>query len=100
MKTEFTKKTKIFQKKISWDPSTKMRYIEVLYQLFKETPILEYVIFQQVQWDDHVVKMEHDRLSKRALDNKRQGITPSVRPRKTWENEVAADAQNLMGVGF
>ncbi|XP_072398293.1 uncharacterized protein [Diabrotica undecimpunctata] len=71
------------------------RYNQEIYQLVKEVPVSEFVKLERFRWAGHVVKMEAERLPKSVLDSKMQAAKSKGRPRKKWEDKVAADAQNL-----
>ncbi|KAI4463710.1 hypothetical protein MML48_4g00012645 [Holotrichia oblita] len=74
----------------------RIRYNFEIYQQFKEPPILQFVKLQRLRWAGHVVRIEEHRMERRVLEANVTGTRQVGRPRKWWQDEVAADAKRLM----
>lgn len=74
------------------------RFNAKIYNLFKASPVSEYIRLQRLRWVGHVARMEDERLPKRILNSQIHGKVPVGRPRKRWEVKVYEGARDLLGV--
>ena len=61
-----------------------------LRQLSGIQDIIKWVNVQRKEWDAHVERMEDNRLTKIARDNRPQGVRSTGRPKKRWKESLNA----------
>jgi hypothetical protein len=74
------------------------RWNNELYSLYKEPNIAEDITIKRLGWVGHVIRMEEERIPKRALNGNYHTTRPVGRPRTRWADVVQRDALQLLGV--
>jgi hypothetical protein len=64
----------------------------VLYRLYNDLNIVEYIKIRSSAWAGHVIRMEEGRIPKKVMKGKFHNTRPVGRPRIRWE-----DALQILG---
>jgi hypothetical protein len=59
---------------------------------------VEDVKFRRLGWAGHIVRMEEERILKKALNGNFLTARPVGRPRTRWTHVVQRDARQLLGI--
>jgi endonuclease/exonuclease/phosphatase family metal-dependent hydrolase/ribosomal protein S28E/S33 len=72
------------------------RYNVELYTIFDDPEVSTLIKLRKLQWAGHVVRMDDERIPKRALKGKAEGKRPVGKPRKRWQDSIDADSKSLL----
>jgi hypothetical protein len=76
----------------------RIRYNAEIYDLDKDMKVTEFIKFRRLHWAEHVIRMEKNRMPKKALQQTIHGKRRVGKPRKRWEDGVTEDAVELLGI--
>jgi hypothetical protein len=76
-----------------WRP----RWNTELYSLYKEPNIVEDIKIRRLEWAVHIIRMEEERIPRKALNGNFHTKRPVERPRTRWADVVQRDALQLLG---
>jgi hypothetical protein len=74
------------------------RYNTELYELYKDTDIVNDVKLGRLQWAVHVIRMPEEWIPRKVKMGRLEGVRPIGRPRKRWMHGVRTDAKELLKV--
>jgi len=74
------------------------RWNSELYSLYKESNIVEDIKIRRLVRADHIIRMEEERIPKKALNGNLHTTRPVGRPRNRWADVVQKDALQLLGI--
>jgi hypothetical protein len=60
------------------------RYNTELYELYKDIDIVNDVQLRRLQWAGHVIRMPEERIPRKVMMGRLEGVRPTGRPRKRW----------------
>jgi hypothetical protein len=66
--------------------------------LCKDIDIVNDVKLRRLQWARHVIRMPEERIPRKVMMGKMEGLRPIGRPRKRWMDGVRTDAKGLLKV--
>jgi hypothetical protein len=78
-----------------WRP----RWNNELYSLDKEPNIAEDIKIRKLDWADHIIRMEEERIPKKVLNGNVHTTRPVGRPGNRWADVVQSDALQLLVTG-
>jgi hypothetical protein len=73
------------------------RYNHELYELFKDTNIVNYIKAKRLAWAGHLISMSNERALKKIFNTKLEGTRSVGRPKLRWEDGVVQDTR-ILGV--
>jgi hypothetical protein len=66
--------------------------------LCKDIDIANDVKLRRLQWAGHVIRMPEERIPRKVMTGRLEGVRPIGRPRKRWMDDVRRDARELLKV--
>jgi hypothetical protein len=66
--------------------------------LYKDIDIVCDVKLGRLQWAGHVIRMPEERIPRKVMMGRLEGVTPIGRPRKRWMDSVQTDVKELLEV--
>jgi hypothetical protein len=69
-----------------------------LYDVFCLIDIVNDVKLRRFQWAGHVIKMPEEKIPRKVMMGRLEGVRPIGRPRKRWMDGVQTDAKELLKV--
>jgi hypothetical protein len=69
-----------------------------IYELYGDIEIVNYVKLRRLQWTRHVIRMSEERIPRKIMMGRLEGVRPIGRPRKRWMDGVQTDAKELLKV--
>jgi hypothetical protein len=75
----------------------RMRYNTEIYYLYKEVKVSVFITLRRLQWARHVIRMNDERMPKKALQLTIYDKRALGKPRKRWEDAVREDSVKLLG---
>jgi hypothetical protein len=64
-------------------------------KLIKGADIVRFINAQRIKWLGHIQRMDQARSTRKLLDWKPMGTTPTGRPRQRWQEDVMEDLKKL-----
>jgi hypothetical protein len=76
------------------------RYNTELYELYKYeySDIVNDVKLRRLQWAGHVIRMPEERIPRKVMMGRLEGVRPIGRPKKRWMDGVQTDAKDLLNM--
>jgi hypothetical protein len=74
-----------------------MRYNTEIYDLYNKVKVLVFMKLRGLQWAGHVVRMDDERMPKKALQQTIYGKRAVGKSTKRWEDAVREDSIKLLG---
>jgi hypothetical protein len=69
-----------------------MKYNTEIYYLYKDVKVSVFIKLRRLQWAGHVIRMNDERITKKALQQTIYGKRAIRKPRKRWEDAVWEDS--------
>jgi hypothetical protein len=69
-----------------------------LFSLYNEPYIVEDIEIRRLGWAGHIIRMEEERIPKKALHGNLHTTRPVGRPRTRWADVVQRDALQLLAI--
>jgi hypothetical protein len=60
------------------------RHNTEIYELYKDIDIVNDVKLRRLQWAGHVIRMSEERIPRKVMMGRLEGVRPISRPRKRW----------------
>jgi hypothetical protein len=76
----------------------RLRYNTEIRDLYKEVKVSLFIKLRRLQWAGHVMRMNDERIPKKALQQTVYGKRAVGKPRKRWEDAVWEDCIKLLGM--
>jgi len=73
------------------------RYNHELYELFKDSDIVNYIKVKRLAWAGHLTRMSNERSLKKIFNTRPEGTRSVGRPKLRWEDGVVQDTR-ILGV--
>ena len=73
----------------------RIKYINELYTLYKESDIVTYIKINRLKWAGHVIRMEDQSPTRRVLVAVVEGRRQRGRPKLRWEDGVMEDVRKV-----
>ena len=67
------------------------RYNHELYELFKDSDIVNYIKVKRLAWAGHLTRMSNERTLKKIFNTRPEGTRSVGRPKLRWEDGVVQD---------
>ena len=71
------------------------RYNHELYELFKDSDIVNYIKVKRLAWAGHLTRVSNERTLKKIFNTKPEGTRSVGRPKLRWEDGVVQDTRTL-----
>jgi hypothetical protein len=68
------------------------------YELYKDIDIVNDVKLRILQWAGHVMRMPEERIPRKVMMGRLEGVRRIGRPRKRWMDGIRTDAKELLKV--
>ena len=72
-----------------------MLHNEELHSLYRSPNIVRMIKSKRLSWAGHVARIEEGRNAFKILTRKPRGKRPLGRPRRTWENNITVDLEEI-----